>query len=184
MIGLAIGLADYSYWLALGTIFLQIVIAYLFVEFFFLKEKYLSLYIAHYAPEIVCLTSIAAAAFSLAYSEVYGFIPCGLCWIQRGFLYTTAVLFGIATWKKYHGARDRSIADYGIVLSVVAGVVSLYHHYGQMSGYGLVCPTAGIGADCARRLVFEFGYITLPLMSFTTFTFFIVVFLIYRRIRA
>lgn len=173
----------YSYWVALGALFLQCVTIYLFIEYFFLKEKYLSLYITRFGLAIVCIVGIISAALSLTYSEFFGFIPCGLCWIERGFLYTLTILSGMALWKKYTGVRDTAIADYGIGLSIIAGATAFYHHYGQMSGGAfLVCPTAGVGADCARRLVFEFGYITFPLMAFTAFAFFIAVFLIYRRV--
>lgn len=174
-------LATYSYTVALGTLALQCVTVYLFVEHFFLREKYLSLYIRRFGVAIAGAVGLMSAALSLAYSEVFGFVPCGLCWIQRGFLYSVVVLCGVALWRKSKGAHDVSVADYGIGLSIIAGAMAFYQHYIQMGGSALVvCPTAGPGADCARRLVFEFGYLTFPLMSFTTFVFFIVVFLIYR----
>ncbi len=177
-----IGLADYSYWAALGAFFLQLATAYLLVEHFFLKEKYLSPYIARFGLWAVFIIGIVSAGLSLIYSEYFGFIPCGLCWVERGFLYSLVVLSGIALGKSYTGKHDGAIADYGIGLSLFGAVISFYHHYGQISGGALVvCPTAGVGSDCARRLVFEFDYITLPLMACTTFLFFIVIFLIYRK---
>ena len=140
-----------------------------------------------FAPAIVFTVGVVSAMLSLIYSEIYGFIPCGLCWVERGILYSLIVFSGTALWKSLGNsrlvARAVEIADYGIVLSVIAGAISLYHHYGQMTGGGLICLTAGVGSDCARRLVFEFGYITLPLMSFTAFAFFTVVFWVYRRER-
>ena len=179
-----IPLETYSYWVALGSIFLQLVTAYLLFEYFFLTEKYLSPYVGRFALWIVCIVGTLSAALSLTYSEIYGFIPCGLCWIERGLLYSVTIITGIALWKsmrrKYTGAGDTSITDYGIGLSVVAVIVAFYHHYIQMGGREFVlCPTSG--GDCARRLVFEFGYVTFPLMSLTVFAFFIACFLIYRR---
>ena len=187
-------LETYSYFLALGTVFLQVVIAYLVFEYFFLREKYLSPYIERFALEIICVVGLASVVFSFVYSEVFGLIPCALCWIQRGLLYAIVIISGTALWKKYWGVHrdvrgdvykdmhERAVTDYGIVLSSIAGVIALYGHYLQMGGSALVtCPTAGAGAECAQRLVFEFGYITIPLMSLTTFVFFIVVFCMYRR---
>jgi disulfide bond formation protein DsbB len=177
-----IELAEYSYWVALGALFLQCVTVYLFVEYFFLEEKYLTPYIVRFGLALVCVVGAVSAILSLGYSEVFGFVPCGLCWIERGLLYSLSILSGMALWKKYTGVVDTAIADYGIGLSIIAGAVSFYHHYGQIAGGAfVVCPSAGAGADCARRLVFEFGYMTLPLMAFTTFAFFIAIFLIYRR---
>lgn len=171
----------YSYWVALGALFFQCATAYLLVEYFFLKEKYLSPYVVDFGLWAVFLVGLAAASLSLTYSEYFGFVPCGLCWVERGFLYSLIVISGVALWKNWTGSRDAAIADYGIALSLVGAVISFYHHIGQMTGGTLVvCPTAGTGADCARRLVFEFDYITLPLMAFTTFVFFIAVFLMYR----
>lgn len=177
---------SYSYWVALGAAFLQCLTVYLFVEYFFLTEKYLSPYVARFGLWMVCAVGIVSATLSLTYSEFFGFIPCGLCWIQRGFLYAITIISSIALGKTFWGNRtnilDTSIADYGIGLSGIAAVIAFYHHYVQMGGSVLVvCPTAGIGADCARRLVFEFGYMTFPLMSFSVFAFFIAVFLTYRK---
>ena len=185
-----LSLDAYSYWVALGTVFVQCVTAYVLFEYFFLKEKYLSPYIERFALEIICVAGLASVVFSFVYSEVFGLIPCALCWILRGLLCAVVIISGTAFWKKYrrmHGCahgdvHERAVADYGIVLSSIAGVIALYGHYLQMGGSALVtCPTAGAGAECAQRLVFEFGYITIPLMSLTTFVFFIVVFCIYRR---
>jgi disulfide bond formation protein DsbB len=177
-------LSTYSSWVALGAIFLQLVTAYLIVEHFYLKEKYLAPYVPDFGLAAVFVVSVTSAIFSLVYSEHFGFIPCGLCWVERGFLYSLVVLTGVALFKQYHGARDRAVADYGIALALIGALISLYHHYGQMAGGPLsVCPTAGVGSNCARRLVFEFGYMTLPLMAATTFAFCIVVFLIYRAAR-
>lgn len=174
-------LEAYGYWVALGAVFLQLVTAYLFTEHFFLTEKPVSPYLRHFGLWLIAVVGAASALLSLIYSEVYGFIPCGLCWVERGFLYSLTILSATALWRYHKGARDTAIVDYGIVLAVIGAVISLYHHIGQMTGGGLICPISGIGADCARRLVFEFGYITLPLMSFSAFVFFIAVFLHYRR---
>lgn len=179
-----ITLDAFNYWVALGSVFLQLGTVYLFIEYFFLKEKYLSPYVGRFALEIVFLAAIASETLTLVYSEVFGFVPCALCWIQRGLLFSLMIICAVAWWKrlgkKNTAVRDTSIADYGIGLSVVAGVIALYQHYVQMGGSEFVtCPTSG--GDCAQRLVFEFGYVTIPLMSLAVFAFFIVVFLIYRR---
>jgi len=121
--------------------------------------------VGSYGIHLVFLISIAGTALSLTYSEVFGFVPCGLCWLQRIFLYPMVILSGLALWK-----RDRSIADYLIALSIPGMIVALYQHYLQLGGSNLVgCPAAGFGADCAKRILFEFGYITFPLVAFSAF---------------
>ena len=102
---------------------------------------------------------------SLFYSEIAGFPPCSLCWYQRIFIYPQIILLGGALiW------RDRSIARYVLPLSIIGGIVALYNSYLQYGGSTFIsCGTDPSAINCAQRLVFEFGYITLPLMSLTAF---------------
>ena len=75
----------------------------------------------------------------------------------------------------------RDVACYSIALSILAGSAALYPHYLQMGGTSVLpCPASGAG-DCAQRIIFEFGYITLPLMAATLFAFLIVLMLFVRR---
>ena len=106
---------------------------------------------------------------TLVYSEIFGFIPCGLCWLQRVFLYPQTLLLAVALYRK-----DKTVALYGIALSIPGVFVSLYQHYLQMGGIEFItCPVTGVGADCAERILFEFGFMTFPLMSTFLFTFLI-----------
>lgn len=158
-----------NYLLAIATIGSQIGIIILIGLFIFERlsgRKTFTLdFFSVYAVHFVFFISLAGLVTSLVYSEIIGFIPCGLCWLQRIFLYPQVLISGIALWK-----RDRGVLDYLMGLSIVGGAVALYQHYLQMGGNPLVpCPAVGPEIDCAQRVVFEFGYITLPLMSFTAF---------------
>lgn len=168
-----------NYWLALCAIGLQLATGYLLVEHFFLRERYLAPYVARFALWILAGVGFASVLLTLVYSEVFGFVPCGLCWLQRVFLYPLPIIALVALW---HRARSVVVVDIGIVLSALGAIVAFYQHYLQMGGSALVsCPTAGAGADCARRILFEFGYVTFPLMAASLFVFFIAVLLVYRR---
>lgn len=80
-------------------------------------------------------------------------------------MYPQLVIFGIAAWKK-----DKLAVWYGTVLSVIGAFIAGSQYYLQMSGHSLIpCSAEPETAICAQRLVFEFGYITLPLMSLTAF---------------
>lgn len=166
--------------LALGTIVLQIVcIGYLAI--YFLRKRFPDLEdIARPLGESGLWKGFAITvlgiALTLFYSEVLGFVPCGWCWVQRVFLYPQVILFGMALWKK-----DKSVADYSIGLSIAGLLAALYQHYLQMGGTSLLpCPASGVG-DCAQRIVFEFDYITFPLMSATLFAFLIILMLFVRK---
>jgi disulfide bond formation protein DsbB len=134
---------------------------------------------------IVALTSVsvtflvaaAGTVLTLVYSEVFGFVPCGLCWIQRIFLYPQVVIAGMMLFKK----RAADGVDYLIALSSFGLVVALYQHYLQMGGTDIVgCPVVDVAADCAQRFVFAYGYITFPLMAGTVFAFIILALLFHR----
>ena len=79
--------------------------------------------------------------------------------------------------------RDSNIADYSIALSIAGGAAALYQHYLQMGGTSVLpCPASSSEAvDCAVRFVFEFGYITFPMMALTLFAFLIVLMLFVRK---
>lgn len=165
-----------SFLLALGTLIAQVAILALLVVFFFQKDSPVLSFLGAYGIHLIFLISLASVVTSLVYSEVFGFVPCGLCWLQRVFLYPQVILAGVALLK-----RDRNIADYLLSLSVAGAVTALYQHYLQMGGTELInCPAVGAGADCAKRIIFEFGYITFPLMSFTVFMLIIILALITR----
>ena len=111
------------------------------------------------------LVAITSTVVSLVYSNVVGFAPCELCWIQRIFLYPQTLILGLALWKK---TRDADL--YCLALSVIGGLIALYHFYGQSFNPNALpaCDATG-AASCAVRFFVEFGYITIPLMSLTAF---------------
>lgn len=171
-------MADFNFYLALGTVLLQVVTLVLLGVFFMQKRTPALRDIAQSVSErgyLIAVTVAFAASFlALVYSEFTGAEPCPLCWWQRIFLFPQVILLGLAMWK-----RDPVMADYSIILSVFGAGVALYQHVLQMlPGSGLPCPA--VGASCSQRILFEFGYITFPLMAFSTFVFLIVVMLFAR----
>ena len=167
--------------LALGTLAMQVA-GGAFLALFFLKDKVSDLrdaatLLQTWGLWIGFILALGGSVLTLVYSEILGFAPCGLCWLQRAFLYPLVVLFALALWKK-----DRGIADYVIALSIPGTLVALYQHYLQMGGSSLLpCPaTAAEAVDCGVRFVFEFGYITFPLMAFSLFAFLIILMLFVR----
>ncbi len=115
--------------------------------------------------------TLGSSIMTLVYSEYFGITPCGLCWSERIALYPQVLLLGMAYYYK-----DKLIARYGIGLSIFGLIVSLYHHYIQMGGSEFVkCPTSG--GDCAKRFMFEFEFMTFPLLAAILFAFLIVLYI-------
>lgn len=106
-----------------------------------------------------CFLTATTSVMTLVYSEVFDFVPCGLCWLQRVFLYPQVLILATALYL-----NDVRAVVYGVVLSVPLVIVGLYQHYLQMGGAEVVaCPTSG--GNCAERTLFEFGFMTFPLIS-------------------
>ncbi len=122
-----------------------------------------------YGLHFAFLLVLSSVVVALYYSEILKFIPCGLCWFQRIFLFSQLFILGTALYFK-----DQFVDRHGIVLSASGMSVALYQHYLQMGGSELIaCPTAGVGADCSARYFFEFGFMTYPLLSASLFLFLI-----------
>lgn len=171
-----------NYLIALGTIGMQVLAVGLLAIFFFRKSAWargIVALVTNWGLWVSLLLVVVGTLLSLVYSEYFGILPCGLCWLQRVFLYPQVVLFALASWKK-----DHYIADYSIVLSFLGGAVALYQHYLQMGGTSAVpCPASGV-ADCAKRFLFEFDYITFPLVAFSSFALLFVIMLFVRQKRS
>ena len=123
------------------------------------------------------LFSLGASLGSLFYSVFVGFEPCDLCWYQRIFMYPLAIILGIAYFRK-----DLKIFHYAIPLAIIGFFISLYQNgiYYKVGGLNAICEFSGIGAACVKRYVFEFGYITIPIMSLTAFALIIVLLVMHR----
>lgn len=122
-------------------------------------------FVARHALIIGFLASLIGTAMSLFYSEVVGYLPCALCWIQRIFVYPQVLIFGVGLWTK-----DKKAILYATTLSCVGLIVALYHSYIQL-GYNefIPCPATGAFADCAKPNFIEFGFVTFPAMSAVLF---------------
>lgn len=158
--------ATLNYWLALGSILTGCCSIVLFGAFFMRERNtHARALIAWVTPHTLWgafALSLFASAMTLVYSDYLGIEPCSLCWWQRIFLYPQVVLLGMAAWKK-----NAYIAEYSIILSFFGAGVALYQHFLQMFPDSLPCPSTGV--SCAQRFLFEFGFVTYPLMAFALF---------------
>lgn len=160
--------ATLNYLIGVSTVLMQIVSVGL-IALYFLREETFGRLVAKYALIISFSLAFGGVVMSLVYSEYFGIVPCGLCWLSRIALYPQALIFFIAVWKK-----DTEVALYAIALSLFGLAVSVYHHYIQMGGTSVLpCPASGV-SDCAKRFMFEFGYVTFPLVGATTFVLIII----------
>lgn len=130
-----------------------------------LKKQILP-FIQKYAIKLAFIISAGAVIGSLFYSEIIGFEPCELCWFKRILMYPQPLILGIALAKKHTNVRD-----YILPLSILGMIIAGIHYYIQISETSSLCPESDTAISCVQRLVFEFNYITIPIMSFTVFAF-------------
>lgn len=113
---------------------------------------------------VVWAIALIALAGSLFYSEVIGYEPCKLCWIQRIFMYPLIIIYGTAILKK-----NIFIALPGIILSGIGMVISVYHYGLQkipaLHDSGGFCGTI----PCNLQYVNYFGFITIPFLAGVAF---------------
>ncbi|MBM7660072.1 disulfide bond formation protein DsbB [Bacillus mesophilus] len=123
--------------------------------------------------------SVIAAFGSLFFSEVLKYIPCELCWYQRILMYPLVILMGTAIIKKdYH-----TISPYILPLSILGMTISLYHYLIQkvdfMSEASISCGVV----PCTGEYINWFGFITIPFLALSAFTFITVLQVIILKLR-
>lgn len=112
---------------------------------------------------------------SLYFSEIADFVPCKLCWYQRICMYPLVVVLGVAALR-----RDRGVRFYVLPLAAIGALIAAYHSWIQAyppEGGTSFCT---LDAPCTERYVWEFGFVSLPLMALVSFVFVITMMLLAR----
>ncbi|MBC5793443.1 MAG: disulfide bond formation protein B [Nanohaloarchaea archaeon] len=79
-----------------------------------------------FGNELVFLLSLTASSGSLYMSQILGWTPCMLCWVQRAFIYPIAVVSGLFLISNYierqeiFGFKKESFRDFGIAAFFLA----------------------------------------------------------------
>ncbi|KAF0996212.1 disulfide oxidoreductase [Geobacillus sp. TFV-3] len=109
-------------------------------------------------------TALIATLGSLYFSEVLGYIPCDLCWFQRIFMYPQVIILGMAVVR-----QDAAAARYSFALSLIGGLISLYHYGLQkiplFQEYAISCGRI----PCTGQYINWLGFITIPFLALTAF---------------
>jgi disulfide bond formation protein DsbB len=130
--------------------------------------------IAQVALPLAALVACVTMAGSLYYSQIAHFVPCALCWYQRIAAYPLAVILVVASFR-----RDGNVWWYVVPQAVIGAGFAVYHAQLQAfpHQHSSFCT---ISEPCTIRYVWEFGFVSLPLMALTAFAFIIVFVLVAR----
>ncbi len=103
---------------------------------------------------------IGSALGSLIFEYGLGYEPCLLCWYQR------IAIFGVAILSLTGDIRRNKLLQKQVLLFSILGlIIALVHNYIDIIPTGV--DLCGAGPSCLKRYIYEFGYITIPMMSFT-----------------
>jgi disulfide bond formation protein DsbB len=173
--------------LSIGTVASDIFVVFLFAVLLTPLDqtpwgKKLTAFFSKHAILFSFLIALGSVLGSLFYSEYAHFAPCELCWIQRGLLYTEAVILFLAMFarkeehvRKFHAWTQKAC----LILSGIGFPIAAYHVYLQLGG-GAIVPCSAIGPSCQYVYFLQFGYVTIPTMSLTAFAL-ILVFMLLRK---
>ncbi len=108
--------------------------------------------------------ALTATAGSLYFSQIRGYVPCTLCWVQRIFMYPLVIIVGIALVQK-----NVRIAATTLAMSVIGGAISLYHYGLQKLDFlSDSAPSCG-QVPCTGQYINYLGFITIPFLALTAF---------------
>lgn len=120
-------------------------------------------FITKFALQFAFAIALIAMLGSLTYSNVIGFPPCDLCWIQRIFIYPQVFMLALALARK-----ESSILAYTRILSIVGLAVSVWHnfiYYGGSSPF----PCSATASCTAHYVEVLSGIATIPSMALVSF---------------
>ena len=121
---------------------------------------------APFALPAAATVATVATVGSLYVSEVANYVPCRLCWVQRGFMYPLALVLIVASIRQW-----KTVAIVGLFASLLGGAVSVYHYAEQQLWIGGSESFCDVDVPCSARWVNEFGFVSIPFMAFTGFLF-------------
>ncbi len=113
---------------------------------------------------------------SLYLSEVVGFVPCRLCWYQRGFMYPLVPVLGVIAFRGYLGGWKLVLP-----VSLVGAGISALHIFEQFNPE-VELVACGSGAPCSARYVAVFGWISIPVLAGSAFLAIAALMLVARRL--
>ncbi len=109
--------------------------------------------------ELAAAVALVTTLGSLYMSEIAGYAPCRLCWVQRFFMYPAALLLVVAV-----ATKQRALAMLAVVLAVIGLPVAIFHRVEQaVGGFGeALCDPNN---PCSGIWVEVFGFMTIPTMA-------------------
>lgn len=113
---------------------------------------------------------------SLFFSEVMKFPPCTLCWYQRICMYPLVIIFAIGMCP-----LDKVTFRFAAPFVGAGWFFSVYHnllHYKIIPESAAPC---SMGISCSTVYINWFGFLTIPMLSFISFSILSILMIIFYR---
>lgn len=115
------------------------------------------------ALALALVVAAVATAGSLYLSQVAHFVPCRLCWVQRGLMYPLVPILAGALWHHTEGVRRVALP-----ISALGASVSTYHVLLERFPM-LESRACDPKNPCSLIWIKRFGYLTIPTMALSAF---------------
>ncbi len=127
-------------------------------------RKIASVELGPFAFPVAATVATVATAGSLYLSEVERFLPCLLCWVQRGFMYPLALILAAAAFRPGRWAAPVALA------MATGGALTATYHYSEQQGWlGGSEQFCDVAVPCTFIWVEQFGFMSIPFMAFSGF---------------
>lgn len=122
------------------------------------------------------IINIVSLTGSLYFSNVMMLPPCVLCWFQRICIFPMSIILAVGFLKK-----DKNVFWYALPLVCIGWVISLYHNllYYKIIQEAISMCTSGV--SCTSKQLEYMGFMTIPLMAFTSLTLTLICLIIFYR---
>jgi disulfide bond formation protein DsbB len=111
------------------------------------------------------LVAAASTLGALFLSDVMQLAPCSLCWYQRIFMFSLAVILAVGLFP-----FDRGSVRYGLPLAALGWLFAVFH---QLLIAGVIperLAPCSQGVPCSEKTIEWFGFVTIPTLSVLSFS--------------
>jgi disulfide bond formation protein DsbB len=120
---------------------------------------------SNYFLYLAWLIALSGMIGSLIMSEIFGWVPCVLCWYQRILLYPLVILIPVAILRK-DSRPDLTILPF----SGLGILIAAYHWLLQIGVISEATAPCQSGISCAVTNFNYLGFINVPFLSLLAFT--------------
>ena len=122
------------------------------------------------------IINVVSFAGSMYFSNFMMLPPCVLCWFQRICIFPMSLILAVGFLKK-----DKNVIWYALPLVSIGWIISLYHNllYYKIIPEAISMCTSGV--SCTSKQIEYFGFITIPLMAYTSLSLTIICLIIFYR---